>query len=191
MKTGILGGTFDPIHQGHLRLAEAARSQYGLNRILFVPALVSPHKAGKVETAPAPHRFRMVELAIKKFPEFELSDMELNRPGISYTVDTLRDLKKKYPKDEFYFILGSDAARGFSQWKEPEEIKKMVKLLVACRPGFALPEKSGGFLYLEMPETDLSSSHLRERLAKKEKLGAEIMPSDVESYIREMGLYSK
>lgn len=189
MKIGILGGTFDPIHQGHLLLARSAQKQHQLDKILFVPALIPPHKTGRRDMTPAPYRYRMVELALKHESGFEISPIEFDRPEISYTVETLRVLRKKYPGDDFFLIVGADAAAEISQWKEAEKIRKMAALLVAGRPGYPVLEE--GARPIAMPETPLSSSEIRQKLGKGEGLGPRVLPEEVESYIREMNLYLK
>ena len=105
---GILGGTFDPIHIGHLRIAEAVYERIALEQIIFIPAFVPPHKVGQ-DYAPAEHRYAMTELAVKPYPHFIVSDMELRRSGVSYTIDTLRELRQIYPDKELYFIIGADS----------------------------------------------------------------------------------
>ena len=190
MKTGILGGTFDPIHQGHLALARAARKQFALNRILFVPALIPPHKAAHRDMTPAPYRYRMTELAIVSEEGFEISDIEFSRPEISYTVDTLHALKQKFPRDEFFLILGEDSLAEMSQWKEPHEIRKLAAILVAKRPGagaFSLAD--AGVRWIEMPECPISSTAVRREIREGKRLGAAVLPKRVEEYIREMKLY--
>src|SRR3989338_1455725 len=106
MKIGVLGGTFDPIHLGHLMLAGAAKNQYGLDKVVFVPAFIPPNKLNRRDITPAPYRYEMVRLAIQDIPGFEISDIELSRPDISYTVDTLRSFKQQFPDAEFYLIMG-------------------------------------------------------------------------------------
>ena len=124
MKIGIFGGTFDPIHQGHLGVAEAAYEQFPLDKIYFVPAYSPPHKKEKKFASTPEDRFEMVRLALQDVPYFEVSDLEFERGGTSYTVETLREFKKKNPSSELYLILGSDSYRELDQWREPEEIKK-------------------------------------------------------------------
>lgn len=189
MRIGILGGTFDPIHQGHLLLARAAQKQYQLDKIIFIPALIPPHKTRRRGMTPAPYRYRMVELALKDVPDFEISNIEFDRPEISYTVETLRALRGKNPQDDFFLIMGADAAAEISTWKEPEEIRKMAKILAANRPGydFSAQEVSP----VKMQETALSSSEIREKLAEGSALGKNFLPADVETYIRKMNLYAK
>ncbi len=131
----------------------------------------------------------MVEMAIQDEPRFEVSDVELNRPGISYTADTLAELKKKYPSDELYFILGADSAAEISNWHKPEEIMRLSKLIAARRPGHFAQPPIPGLQWINLAENPVSSSEIRCRLAKGEKLGAEVLPEKVETYIRKMKLY--
>jgi nicotinate-nucleotide adenylyltransferase len=190
MRIGILGGTFDPIHQGHLLLARAAQKQYQLDKVIFIPALIPPHKTGRRDMTPAPYRYRMVELALKDQPGFEISNIEFDRPEISYTVDTLRALRKRGPHDEFFLIIGADAAADISSWKEAEEIPKLATLLAAGRPGYECA-KDQAVCPVAMPEMPLSSSAIREKLAGGHGLGSDFLPHEVEMYIRKMNLYSK
>ncbi len=191
MKLGILGGTFDPIHNGHLELGKRAKEQFGLDQILFIPAFIPPHKASRHDLTPAPYRYRMVELAIGGHPGFEISPMELNRPDISYTVDTLRLLKEKHPGVELYLILGEDSVAEISSWQEPEEIFKLARLLVAHRKGpcpaaAAQPE----IIWIDMPVCAYSSSEIR-RLIREGKPATSMLPQGVEDYIHQMKLYQK
>lgn len=190
MKIGILGGTFDPVHRGHLLLAQAAKEQAQLDKVLFVPAFIPPHKTERRDMAPAPYRFRMVEIAIRNHPDFEISDAEFCRPDISYTVDTLRELKKKYESDELFLILGSDAAAEISKWREPEEIRKRAGLLVAGRPGrdIQVPEKFRA-QHLRMEPCPISSSSLRKQLEQGRLENPEDLPEGVEEFVRKKKLY--
>jgi nicotinate-nucleotide adenylyltransferase len=139
-RIGVMGGTFDPIHLGHLRAAEEIYRAFGLDRIIFVPAARPPHKAGG-GTASALHRYEMVSLATVFTPYFTVSPIELQRPGKSYTVDTLRAFRRIYgPASTFYFILGVDAFLEMATWKEVRELLGMVQLIVTARPGWRLDE---------------------------------------------------
>ena len=191
VKIGILGGTFDPIHQGHLLLARAAQKQYQLDKVFFVPALIPPHKTNRRDMTPAPYRYRMVELALKNQPDLEICNIEYDRPEVSYTVDTLRALRKKYPDDDFFLMVGADAALEISQWKEAEEIGRMATVLAANRPGYPMPQQKKNFRKIKMSETPLSSSDIRAKLEKGEALGPQVLPEDVETYIHKMNLYRK
>lgn len=190
MKSGILGGTFDPIHQGHLALARAARTQFELDRVLFVPALIPPHKASRRDMTPAPYRYRMAELAVMGQDAFEISDVEFSRPEISYTADTLHALKQKFPQDIFFLILGEDSLAEMPRWKDPDQIKKMAELLVARRSGAAAAVLPAGVRWIEMPECPISSSSIREQIRKGESPGPGVLPERVEEYIQKMKLYS-
>ena len=190
MKIGILGGTFDPLHQGHLQLARAAKTQYGLDKVIFMPAFIPPHKAAHRDLTPAPYRLRMVQLAVQGEAGFEAGDLELNRPEISYTVDTLRALEGLYPKASFYLILGADAAAGMRDWKEPEEIFKRAHILAAARPGFSLPGNPK-IQTIKMPSCDLASTALRAAIGRGERPGPEQMPEAVAQYLFSLNLYHK
>lgn len=187
MKTGIFGGTFDPIHTGHLELAHKALERFGLGRVLFIPARHPPHKQANSPIAPAPFRYRMVEMAIQDEPRFEISDVEFNRPEISYTVDTLRELRRKYPEDELYLIVGADSVKEMPTWREPEEIERLAKLIAARRPGFPA-DAAQGVNWIEM-DCPLSSSALRAALASGHEPPKGALPEKVAAYIRKMNLY--
>lgn len=192
MKIGILGGTFDPIHKGHLALARAAQKQYHLSKVLFIPAFIPPHKASERSMTPAPYRYRMVELAIKDESNFEISHVELDRAEISYTVDTLTTLKAKYPQDELFLLLGSDTFLEFSTWRDPETIRRLCRILVALRPGSgsskAMPGVDG---WIKMDPVDLSSSTLRAALMGGRRLSEDQISPDVSRYIERLNLYRK
>ncbi len=188
MRIGILGGTFDPIHQGHLSLARAAQKQFELAKVLFIPAFIPPHKKDRSDITPAPHRYRMVEMAISEEPDFEISDIEFIRPEISYTVDTLKQLKKAHPGDELFLIMGADSLEGMPSWKEPEEIAKMAGLLAAKRPGSSA-SRLKNVSWIDMPECPVSSSEVRNNLTRGTGSCEKVLPVKVEHYIRKMKLY--
>ncbi len=192
MNIGILGGTFDPIHHGHLALARAARQQFGLDRVLFIPAFNPPHKKEKNHVSSPEHRYRMVELALREEEGFEVCDLELKRKGISYTVDTLRELRESHPRAEFFLILGADAFADIGSWREPSRLGEWAVFLVAGRPGcgrknpLAVPAK-----WIDMPEIPISASQIREAIGGGKALRAGMLPESVEQYARAMNLYSK
>ena len=132
-RIGILGGTFDPIHGGHLALARAAIRRLKLDRVLFVPARLSPLKDSR--PTPAKHRLAMLRLALKGMRKAKIETLELKRPGRSYKVDTLKALKRKYPHAELFLILGRDAARDLPRWKRPAEICRLATVAIFPRPG--------------------------------------------------------
>ncbi len=196
MKIGIFGGTFDPIHFGHLRMAEEARERIGLERVLFVPNAVSPFKVGKLISAGA-IRCEMVRRAIGGNPAFVLDTIELERPGPSYTVDTLRAIQQRQiGQTDLYFLTGADAVRDLPQWRAPEEVLQLTRVVAATRPGVsradivaALPEAwRARILFLEMPELDIASTDLRERVRAGRSIRY-LTPPSVEELIAEQDLY--
>jgi nicotinate-nucleotide adenylyltransferase len=198
VRLGVLGGTFDPPHVGHLILAEEARMRLQIEKMLFVPAGDPWRKAGQ-EITPAEHRLAMVRLMLASDPYFEVSTLEVERQGPSYTVDTLEALHQQYgPGLELYFILGEDALYDLPNWKEPARIVSLAWLAVAPRPperGWtsadleaAVPGLSERVVPLPMPTIDISSSALRERARAGLSLRY-MVPPDVEEYIRRHGLY--
>jgi nicotinate-nucleotide adenylyltransferase len=133
-RIGVLGGTFDPVHNGHLGLAEEVLEIFRLDEILFIPAHLAPHKREKI-TASKDHRLEMLRLAIGSRPNFEVSDMELNRGGVSYTIETLADLKSHHPDCEYYLIMGLDAFNDIGTWKDVQKLVRNCHILVGSRPG--------------------------------------------------------
>ena len=196
-KLGIIGGSFDPIHIGHLNSAEFVYKALGLHKVLFVPAYIAPHKIG-MEFAAAEDRYRMTELAVEGCPYFGVSDVELKRSGISYTYDTVLELKKQYPGYELYFIVGADSVPQLSTWHNIYGLLHEVTFVAVARPGYdkaftKAREDFGGLgeekiLLLKMPELAVSSTDIRERV----KNGAPVdgmVPEAVRDYILEKGLY--
>lgn len=136
MKIGIFGGTFNPIHQGHLAIADEVRKAMRLSKVLFIPAGDPPHKKDR-KILPARHRLAMVMLAVKNHPHFEAEDLEVHRPGKSYTIQTVKTLKKTYPPDtDWYLILGLDAFLDFPTWREAHRLTTWCHFVVVSRPGF-------------------------------------------------------
>jgi nicotinate-nucleotide adenylyltransferase len=199
-RIGLFGGAFDPIHVAHLIIAEQAREQLGLDRVWFTPAAIPPHKR-TVELTPGRCRLEMIELATAGHESFEASAIEINRGGISYTVDTLRALKEARPDDDFHLILGSDSLRDFPLWLAPAEILRMSKLAVARRPGAnelevadverRLDLGARGRLVahvIDVPLMEISSSDIRARIASGRSIRY-MVPAAVEAYIRHHRLY--
>ena len=197
MKVGILGGTFSPIHYGHLILAETAYDRFGLDKVLIMPA-GDPYFKDLNKMAADEHRENMTRLAIKDNPHFEFSDIELKREGKTYTVDTLTELTSQYTDDEFFFIVGSDTLYNIEKWYRPTEIFQMAKLLTSCRNIEKeelnkqidyLKNKFGAKIYnLYMPNIDISSTDIRDKV----KHGMSIRyftPDSVINYIQENKLY--
>ena len=187
MRVGILGGTFNPPHIGHLILAESVRVFLRLDKVVFIPCNIPPHKS-KSYLPEAYIRLKMLRLALRQCPFFEADDCEIRRQGISYTVDTLRQLKKKNPHYKLFLLIGSDLLNEFNQWKEPQAIRKLAKIVIVLRK--VIKKKEKGFIFFEMPKIDISSSFIRQRI-KKSKSIRYLVPRDVELYIKKLSLYRK
>lgn len=191
MKIGILGGTFDPVHLGHLELARKAQSQFLLDRIIFVPALQPPHKQIPALTTSVQDRYEMVRLAIQGQPSFELSDCEIVRKGVSYTFDTVCELERKFPHDTLFLILGEDALAGLNAWHRAEELKKKVRFLIARRGDRHMREPEGaGVEWIRMSLCPVASSTIRDAIKSGKNVDDYVSP-EVLRYIRAHALYRK
>ncbi|MEZ6066884.1 MAG: nicotinate-nucleotide adenylyltransferase [Planctomycetaceae bacterium] len=197
MRIGIYGGTFDPIHFGHLVLAETCREELQLDEVWFLPAFVSPHKRVS-ETLAAKERLAMVELAIGGHPAFRVDARELARGGPSYTVETLQELHRELPSDDLFFLMGADSLRDFPSWREPARILELATV-VAVNRGRSLPEKAAlgqtmgepamsRLRIVTMPGIDTSSTDLRLRVRTGRSIRY-LTPRGVEEYIRHHQLY--
>ncbi|MES2788195.1 MAG: nicotinate-nucleotide adenylyltransferase [Planctomycetota bacterium] len=198
MRIGIYGGTFDPVHLGHLLLAETCREQCRLDRVIFIPAGVPPHKQGRELTA-GPLRANMLEFALAGCPEFSVDRSEIKRSGPSYTVETLRNLQQNYPTDELFFLMGADSLVEFPQWKEPREIATLAGLIVVNRGTQAPPELESlipelgaeavaRIQLVTMPGIEISASDLRRRSQQGYSLRY-LTPRAVERFIIEHKVY--
>lgn len=217
MKIGIFGGTFNPIHYGHLRSAEEAREALGLDQIVFVPCFLPPHKGHK-DIAPPEQRLEMLKMAIADNTDFELSRIELNREGPSYSVETFRELRKTYGADKsLYFIIGADSFVEIGLWKNYEELFQLTNLIIVTRPGYMqelgnksptsllpvaiqprfcydstkkiLHHDSGMYIhFLETTGFDIASTRVRKCVAERQSI-TYLLPPDVERYIEEKKLY--
>jgi len=202
IRIGIMGGTFNPPHYGHLQAAETARECLRLNKVIFVPSGKPPHKDSR-EVAGSEDRYNMVVAAIKNNPWFEASRIEIDREGPSYSVDTLRELKKIYgEKAKFYFIIGSDIVNELTTWKEYEKLFRLCEFVEVTRPEThmaAIPERSEEIKKLieegklkistiRSPLLEISSSDIRERVAQGRSIRY-IIPPGVKDYIEKRGLY--
>ncbi len=194
MRIGILGGTFDPPHAGHLALARAALQQLQLDEIMFLPANKNPLKARRVGTA-SKHRLGMVEALIRNEPQFSLSDMEITRGGTSYTVDTLGELHMVRPA-EYWFLMGADALKGLPDWKNPQRLLRLCRLGVAVRPPMGQSEVIARVPVefkekidvITMNPMDVSSTDIRDRLSRNQNVSPHV-PNDVLKYIHTHQLY--
>jgi nicotinate-nucleotide adenylyltransferase len=196
MKIGILGGTFNPIHIGHLILAEEAREKLGLDRIIFVPTHMPPHKDNS-DIAPANARLKMLKLAIAGNKYFSVSDIEIKRAGRSYTIDTVRELQKQFPEHKLYFIIGSDLLKYVDDWKDLDEITRIVKFIVATRPNFPLEDifayaasKLTGVSTIAIRAVDVSGFEIRSQV-KENKSFRYLVPDAVYKYIKKNKLYAQ
>ncbi len=216
-RVGILGGTFDPLHLGHFRAAESVREAMALDRVLFVPAAIPPHKAGPGIT-PAEDRYRMVRSAVEKEPFFEVSRIELDRNGPSFTIDTLAGLENEMPGSEVFFITGIDSFRDIRTWHRWEELLESYSIVVHGRPGIALPSayeavpekwrssfvplaeggtggercaRAEGSVYLlDIVTLNISSTEVRAMVRAGRSIRY-LVPIEVEEFIDERRLYRK
>lgn len=191
MKIGIFGGTFDPPHVGHLIVADEVRSELKLDAILFIPAKRSPHKLDR-KPAPAAKRLKLLSLATRDTPHFIISELELRRGGISYTVDTLEKLHRKNPKDEFFLIIGMDNLRSFHTWRSPDKIIGLASVVVMTRAGVrrirvprALKKRT---ILCAVPDIDVSSSDIRKRI-REGKAFRHLVPPQVYAFIKRHRMY--
>ena len=195
---GILGGTFDPVHRGHLEIARRAMDEAALERVIFIPAAQPRLKSGEPSASPQ-QRLEMLRLAVGKTPGFEVSDIELHRNGPTLTVETLRELRRQLGDDvALRFILGLDALARFDQWVEPERVVQLARLLAVSRPGYTgfdwpgfyarNPYAEGRVDCLDSTAIDVSASELRGRIAAGASVSG-LLPTAVEQYIQENRLY--
>ncbi|MFH1678957.1 MAG: nicotinate-nucleotide adenylyltransferase [Candidatus Omnitrophota bacterium] len=187
MKIGILGGTFNPIHLGHLIMAEEVRQKVGLNKVVFVPANLPPHKENG-EIILASHRIKMLRLAIRENPYFSVSDIEIKRGGRSYTIDTIKEFSKIYRGDELYFIIGSDLFKYLNEWKDLKEIISLVKFIVVTRPGYPLENLPDYITTIEIRAVDISAFGVRQFIKESHSFRY-LVPEVVRRYIISKGLY--
>jgi len=191
LNLGILGGTFNPPHNGHLIVAEHVRECLGLERVLFVPSEVSPHKQ-HVDSVSSRDRLEMVKLAIGGNSAFGFSDVEIIRGGVSYTVETLQELKTIHPLAGFYLLIGMDNVDEFHLWKDPSHLLRLAQVIVMSRPNFTMtgidPSIKDRVTMCEVPDIGISSSEIRRRVKEGRSIRY-LVPDAVEKYIRTHRLY--
>lgn len=201
MRLGIYGGSFDPVHFGHLLLAESCREQCGLDQVWFIPAALSPHKQSRQPTE-ATKRIEMLKLAIGGHPDFRADDREVRRGGVSFTADTLAELQAEDPSRQLFFLMGADSLADLRTWKDPGRICELAIPAVVARSGsprpdlnvladLVSPERLAEIrkYVVQMPLIDLHSSAIRERVARGHSIRYQV-PRAIEEYIRANGLYS-
>ncbi|MCL5780829.1 MAG: nicotinate-nucleotide adenylyltransferase [Firmicutes bacterium] len=194
----LMGGTFDPIHYGHLVVAEEVRQKFGIQKVIFIPAARPPHKMDQEISEPH-HRVNMTRLATASNRYFEVSTIEIERQGLSYTIDTVQEIKSIYKIETVYFITGADAVLEILTWKEAEKLLNMCTFIAATRPGYnlnnlketlkSLPgEIFKKTLPLEVPALSISSSDIRQRVREGRSIKY-LLPEPVEQYIKENKIY--
>lgn len=193
MAIGLMGGTFDPIHIAHLTAAEAALEELGLRRLIFMPSAGPPHKPD-LKVSPIEHRLEMVRLAVADNPRLEVSDLEARMPLPSYTIDTIRELRRSVGgNEELYFIMGADSLTQFFTWKNPLDLLSACHFAVVPRPGVRIEDADPKILavarLLDAPMLDISSSDIRERVRRGRTIRY-LVPPSVSAYISEKKLYS-
>jgi len=189
MSIGILGGTFNPIHIGHLILAEEALSKLKLDKVILIPTYLPPHKDVEGKIKPK-DRLKMVELAVEDNPLFECSSLEIDSRKTSYSIDTLKEFKKKFGEDnQLYMITGSDLLKDLFSWKDVNEIFKMSKFIVANRPGYPVEDVPDGVETVVITPIEVSSEDIRRRLKEGRSIRY-LVPEKVRQYIISKGLYT-
>jgi nicotinate-nucleotide adenylyltransferase len=187
MRLGVFGGTFDPPHTAHLVAAQELHTQLGLDRLLWMVAAVPPHKVDR-DVTPGDARLEMVRAAIADDPRFEASGLELEREGPSYTVDTLRTLRARYPDAELFLAIGADQAAELDSWKDPDEIARLATIVAFARSGQRVADSDYPLRRLDVPRMDLSSTEVRRRVGAGEPYRY-LVPDAVAVLIETRGLY--
>ena len=200
MKIGLIGGTFNPIHHGHLILSEYVRENFQLDKVIFIPTGLPPHKSATVVEKPE-IRLEMTKLAIERNQFFSVSDIETYREGISYTIDTITELKNLYPNDQLYFLIGADSLFELPTWKYYDKLISKTNIIVVNRPGGANnligakikeyeDQFGGSIIEVKSPLIDISSSDIRNRV-KDGKSIKYLVPNNVEEFILQKNLYKE
>ncbi|WP_406830212.1 nicotinate-nucleotide adenylyltransferase [Pedococcus sp. KACC 23699] len=191
MRLGVMGGTFDPIHHGHLVAASEVQTRFGLDEVVFVPT-GQPWQKDAREVSPAEHRYLMTVVATASNPRFTVSRVDIDRPGPTYTIDTLRDLKTQRPDDELFFITGADALAQILSWKDADELFDLAHFVGVTRPGYVLSESglpADRVTLQEVPAMAISSTDCRTRVERSEPVWY-LVPDGVVQYINKYRLYA-
>ena len=190
MRIGMLGGTFNPPHLGHLALAEESLRRFELDKVVFIPAFIPPHKDVAYGVS-SQDRMEMVRLAVAGEPTFEISTYEMDKEGISYSIESIEHFQEKYgPRAELFFLTGADSISVLSTWKEIDRILELTTFVVASRPGWRIEGPyEGKVKHLGIPEVDISSSMIRECVKDAKSIDGFVLPM-VAEYIKKKGLYS-
>jgi nicotinate-nucleotide adenylyltransferase len=195
VRIGVFGGTFDPVHYGHIRPIEAAGARFGLDRVLFVPARISPHKE-LTHPTDARHRVAMLALAMQGRSDWTIDLEELDREPPSYTVDTLRAIRERHPQDELWLLMGTDVLAGFARWREPEEILRIARVAAFHREPYdagrvVIPEVAGirdRCVVFDAGSVRITATEIRNDLALGRPVGGRV-PEPVAEYVTKQGLY--
>lgn len=191
MRIGVFGGSFDPPHNGHVGIAEDAARELRLDRVILVPSAIPPHKVGRLLSLPE-DRLEMCRLAVADKPLFGVSDVEIRREGVSFTVDTLAGLKREFPLCRFFLLIGMDNFLEFHLWRDPGGILELATVAVMERPGYAdehdRASDPAGIVRVEVRQIDISSTRIREMVKRGEPIRG-LVPAPVERYIKRHDLY--
>ncbi len=192
MKVGLFGGTFNPVHKGHVSCAVTVYNQYNLGKILFVPAKIPVHKEFTDDTGSV-HRIEMLKIAIGDYSFLEVSSVEIDRAEPSYSIITVRDFQNRFPDDEFYFIMGTDSLNTFNTWRDYEKLGRMIPFIIIRRPGELIDEKMIKFIdkvYIaDNEELCISSSQIRKTINLGQPVNNDMLDVRVLEYIFYKGLY--
>jgi nicotinate-nucleotide adenylyltransferase len=197
MRIGLMGGTFDPVHYGHLLIAEVAREEFALDRVVWLPAGDPPHKK-EYQVSGQEHRYAMVLLATASHEQFEVSRWEMERDGPSYSIDTILHFKSIWPEDQLFFITGADAILEILTWRRHQEVIRSCEFIAVTRPGYDLeqlsvtlpPEYAARISPITAPGVDISSTQIRARVHGGKSIRY-LAPEQVEAYIRKHGMYGE
>lgn len=185
-QVGLLGGNFNPVHTGHLVVAQTVLDTLGLDRIDFLPSFLPPHVDEK-KTIAASHRLQMLELAIEGNPQFAIETTELERKGKSYTIETIKELQQKHPENDYFFIIGGDMVDYLPKWERIEELLTLVRFVGVKRPE-AIGQTAYPMIYVDVPQLAISSSLIRQKI-RLQQSPRYLLPENVLHYIEEKGLY--